>query len=166
MLAWRRRSLATHNILLAEATTVVGATVDALPAIHTALDHFWQTLDSVISQPPDQVWRLQFTTAIAEIGSNIVRHAHRSGQIPGSIRLRLRLYDGRVEARFIDNGLCFLQPQDRRDASLDLATDEKMAADLPEGGYGMVIACNALDRLQYRRTSSGINCWRLVKRWS
>jgi serine/threonine-protein kinase RsbW len=146
-------------------TIVAPATPDALTVMHTALEHFWRTVDRVVQPPPGPMWRLAFTTAVAEIGANIVRHAYPPGGVAGAVSLRLRLYPGRVEARFIDNGVRYTMRQ--QTAVLPaIDADDGAVSDLAEGGYGLVIAQTVVDHLNYRRTRGGINCWRLVKRWA
>jgi serine/threonine-protein kinase RsbW len=159
MLLWRRRSLATKEQVLAEESIKVPAMAQDLAAMHTALDRFWAALDQVLAQPPDPRWRLLFATAVAEIGANIVRHAYGASTEPGTMHLRLRAYDDRVEALFTDQGVAFVAPPNVASA---LPADDPLA--LPEGGYGLAIARTAVDQLDYARTPDGRNQWRLVKR--
>ncbi len=75
------------------------------------------------------------------------------------MRVRLRLFPDRVEALLIDQGAPFnltLLPS--------ISDNPADIMDVPEGGYGLLIARAALDSLRYRRTRSGFNCWKLVKK--
>ena len=143
--------------VLAEETVVVGATAEELAALHAALDRFWDAVDAVLAQPPPQDWRLRFVTAVAEVAANIVRHAYPIGANRGSLRLRLRLYADRVVASFADRGVGFVPGEVQGPPGAD-------PAELPEGGFGLALARASLDRLEYRRTPTGTNCWRLTKR--
>lgn len=155
----RRRSLATRSSHLAEETVIIAATASELAALHSAIDRFWARVDQVAPRPLDAVWRLELTTAIAEIGANIILHAYPKGMsTAGCIQLRLRLYADRIEARLTDQGVAY-QPA----AARSIPHDDLLA--LPEGGFGLMIVRAAVDRLTYRRTSPGTNCWRLTKRF-
>ena len=143
---------------LAEDSIIVTAVAEQLGEIHSAIQRFSATAGGLLPRAPDGTWWAQLATAIGEIGANIVRHAHPPGSNPGAMRLQLRLYTDRVEARFTDDGLPYVAPE----RPTDLPNSD--ALDLPEGGYGLMIARAALDRLQYRRTSGGVNVWRLLKR--
>ena len=146
--------------MLAEETVVVPATAEQLTAIHAALDRLWDAADTMVAQPPSQDWRLRFATAVAEVAGNIVRHAYPAGKtVRGSMRLRLRLYADRVVAGFADHGIPFVMPSE---VSGPLGSDP---LELPEGGYGLALSRASLDRLDFRRTPGGTNCWRLVKRF-
>jgi anti-sigma regulatory factor (Ser/Thr protein kinase) len=155
----RRRSLATRSSYLAEETVIVAAAASELDALHLAIDRFWTRVDQVAPHPLDTGWQLEFTTAIAEIGTNIILHAYPHGKVvTGCIELRLRLYDERIEARLIDQGVPY-----RLGAAPSIQLDDPLA--LPEGGFGLMIVRAAVDRLTYRRTLAGTNCWRLTKRF-
>jgi anti-sigma regulatory factor (Ser/Thr protein kinase) len=143
--------------VLAEETVVVGATAEELAALHAALDRFWDVVDAVLAQPPPQDWRIRFVTAVAEVAANIVRHAYPIGTPRGPLRLRVRLYADRVVASFADRGVAFVPGEVQGPPGSD-------PAELPEGGFGLALARASLDRLEYRRTPTGTNCWRLTKR--
>lgn len=139
------------------------ATSQGLDELHGALERFWRLCDAAPHGPPPGVWRHMFATAVGEIAGNIVQHAY-AGR-PGSvINLRLRLSHDHVVARFVDRGGTYMPPPKAALVSThacDLAED---ACALAEGGRGLPIAAAVLDVLQYRRTASGTNMWRLVKR--
>ena len=132
-----------------------------LVVLHEALGRFWSKADATLASPPDTTWRLQFATAVAEIGANIVRHAYAGGTKEGAFSLCLRLRPDRIDALFIDWGSPFTMP-------LEAFRPEKLAnvdpLELHETGRGLLASLAALDLLQYRRTAGGTNCWRLVKR--
>lgn len=157
---WRRRSLDTNAAILAEETVATTAVAENLGKLHEALERVWVMAGQALLQPLDPVWQGEFSTALAEIGANIVRHAYPATGVPGPVCLRLRLYTDRVEARFADYGIPYVL-SDRPEPLVD---DDILA--LPEGGYGLALARAALDQLHYRRTAAGTNCWRLVKRFS
>ena len=138
----------------------MAATAQDLAAMHTMLDRFWVAIDQAVAEPPDARWRQLLATALAEIGANIVRHAYPAGTAPGTMHLRLRAYDDRVEALFTDQGVAFVDPAQ---PARPLPADDPLA--LPEGGYGLALARAAVDQLDYARTPDGRNLWRLVKGW-
>jgi serine/threonine-protein kinase RsbW len=163
------RSRVQHEPLVAVALAVP-ASVTELAQVHAALDRFWVALaESEVRAQPPVVWRMQFTTAVAEIAGNIAAHAH-MGEPTGTLRLGLRAYPDRVEARFSDRGAPYalpLQaalppPQERVEQAL---LDAYELDDLAERGRGLAITRAAVDELHYRRTPTGRNHWRLMKRF-
>jgi len=99
--------------------------------------------------PEDWVWGFQ--TAVAELASNIVRHAHR--EVAGDLRWVLTAHEDRVEVRCFDRGTAYTPaPPSLPDPSA-----------LQEGGYGMFLIHRLLDDVEYTRTPDGENRWRLVK---
>ena len=146
--------------VLIEDTIVVPATAQQLDVIHAALDRFWAKVDTIVTRPPDREWRARFVTAIAEIATNIIRHAYPSEREPGPMRLHLYAYPDRVEAYFNDQGVAFIPPPPVEDGP------EPDPLELPESGRGLAVAQACLDELEYRRTGEGTNQWRLMKRLS
>jgi serine/threonine-protein kinase RsbW len=109
---------------------------------------------------------VRFETAVAEIGSNIVRHAYPPQGEGGPLRLRLQAFPDRVEAVFSDNGVPYRPPVSTSTPApgdSDGVPPED-AFSLKEGGYGLELARAAVDDLDYQRTAGGENVWRLVKR--
>ena len=137
---------------------VAPATVEALPLVHATLERFWHAAGTTAARSFDPDWRNRFVSAVGEVAANIVRHAYPADTERGSLRFRLRLYPDRVVASFADWGVAFADPSEPRGLL------EPDLLELPEGGYGLALARAALDRLDYRRTPGGMNCWRLVKR--
>lgn len=120
---------------------------------------FWEKVDHLGIDRPDATWRAQFMTAVGEIAANILRYAYPDQTSVGMFSLCVRLFADRVEARFADRGVPYLG-----DPEPTIVNEADILA-VPEGGFGLMIAQAVLDRLRYRRTSTGINCWRLVKRF-
>ena len=149
---------------LVQVEVTVAARADRLEALHAALDRFWSRVDETLPEPPDNDWRLHFATAMAEIGANIVRHAHPEGALPGIMQLRLRAFRNRIEARFADGGVPFRGMPEATPAPPTVSTDDD-ALVLAEGGYGLRLVLAAVDKLDYERTAAGRNHWRLTKRF-
>ncbi len=145
--------------MLAEETIAVAATAQNLAVLHAALDRFWAAVDRAVTAPPPQAWRLRFATAVLELATNVVQHAYSVDAAPGPMQVRLRAYADRSVARFADRGVPFTGPLGPR------AEFEADPLALPEGGYGLALILACVDRLAYRRTPQGTNCWRLVKRF-
>ena len=141
--------------MLVQEAIEVPAQAEQLPAIHAALQRFWEAADGVLDLAPDPSWSLRFATAVAEIAANIAQYAYPSSSTPGAMRLCLRTYPNRVEAVFADGGAPYT-------GSAEAAMPDPLS--LAEGGYGLALARVALDRLDYSRTEDGTNQWRLVKR--
>ena len=142
--------------MLAKESVTVTATAEALGAIHAALDRFWGEVGGVVGRAPDHDWRNRLATAVAEIATNIVRHAYPAR--PGSIRLRQHSHSDAIHACFADAGIEFVDPR----------PDDRVGSDPTgpaEGGFGLALARACLDRLEYRRTPDGTNCWHLEKRF-
>lgn len=156
---WRRLSLTTRGPVLTEETIVVPATPEELAAIHAALDRFWGAVEVALAQPPNQDWRHRFAIAVVEVATNIARHAYPAGTAQGPMQLRLRSYADRAVACFADRGVAFVGPAEAG------GSFEVDPSELPEGGFGLALIRACLDRLAYRRTPQGTNCWRLVKRY-
>jgi serine/threonine-protein kinase RsbW len=146
--------------VLIEETIAVPATAQQLDAVHAELDRFWAKVDTTVPRPSDREWRARFTTAIAEIAANIIRHAYPGASEPGPMRLHLYAYPDRVEAVFTDQGVAFIPTPPAEHGP------ESDPLELPESGRGLAVAQACLDELAYRRTGEETNEWRLVKRLS
>jgi anti-sigma regulatory factor (Ser/Thr protein kinase) len=141
--------------VLDEESLVLTAHPDALESIHAALDRFRiRAIDSAPPATSTNTW-LKFSTAVVEIATNIIRYAYPNGR--GEMGMRLRFFPNRLEARLCDRGVVF---KGFSAYEHDLHTD-----DMSEGGRGLAIALKGLDRLFYRRTLQGTNCWGLIKRF-
>ena len=143
--------------------TTIEAVPEALQGIYLAAEEFWQSVDRLaqsIPHPPDKRWRMQFDTAVWEIGTNIVRHGHPpDAGISGVVELQFSLYHNRVEAHFTDHGLPWEEPTG--DVAEGNGVDPAIA--LPESGLGLYIVRSILDTFNYTRTDDGVNRWELVK---
>jgi serine/threonine-protein kinase RsbW len=145
--------------LLIEAYVATQTIDEGLDALHDMIDRFWDDAARIDRLPSDR-WRHLFTMALAEVAANGLRHAYPPDAAERPLRVRLRLFPDRIEALLIDQGVPY-QPIASAPHALD---DETDIALLPEGGYGLFIARSALESLRYRRTRSGYNCWKLVKK--
>jgi serine/threonine-protein kinase RsbW len=153
---------------LVEETVCVPARAAHLGAFHEGLGRFWVAVEHRLPRAPDGTWRILFETAVAEVGANVVRHAHPAGAPPGRMCLRLRAFADRIEARISDRGVPFEPggppPAARPGGGRPAAAAADALASLPEGGYGLAVARAAVDRLDYARSRDGENAWHLVKR--
>ena len=131
---------------------VVGRAIPAwLDVVHASLDRFRTAIDASGSPlPGPSVWT-EFAIGLVEIATNVIQYAYPSSGPAGEFEVRLRLYADRLEALLTDHGQPFVES--RLDAPGDLA----------EGGYGLPLTRRALDRVEYRRDSSGRNHWHLAK---
>lgn len=131
---------------------------DDLELLHEALQRFWVEFDAVASAELPRQWRLLFEIAVLEIANNIVQYAQLDRATSGTIEMRLSGYADRVVASFSDLGRPYISdnPKSRSIEHLDIA-------DLPERGYGLQAARDAVDSLHYSRSATGQNNWRLVK---
>jgi anti-sigma regulatory factor (Ser/Thr protein kinase) len=157
---WRRHFLATDT-----GDTIEGALVTdriQIPAHPEQISHVYALLarfsEATKSQENVEAVYSAFMTAVVEIATNIMRHAYPPGASPGEISLALALYAERLEARFYDQGVEF-------ELHADIAPNLDDPLGLPEGGYGLFIARQALDTLEYQRTPAGENRWTLVKKF-
>jgi serine/threonine-protein kinase RsbW len=156
----RRPELTTSGagaLVLWEEQVPLQASAVALDHLHRALARLWPAVEGAASTPLPEDWRLSFAIAVAEIANNAVRHAYPPGRTSGPIELRLRVFRDRIEARFADCGVMV--------APMAHALLPPDPAALAESGYGLALARAAVDRLSYRRTQRGANCWRLTKRF-
>lgn len=122
---------------------------DTLDKIHRCLDELW----SAHPELPEAL-RTRASMAVAEIGANIIEYS-RPGQ-PVRMQMQLQLLAHELEIVFTDEG-------DPAHINLDAVT---MPDAMAERGRGLAIAEACLDRLTYRRDSTG-NHWTLaVKRYA
>ena len=128
-----------------------------LDSVHVQLDRFWKSAGSKSGSLLTNRWQLEFTTAMSEICGNVVKHAFAEYPQPGTIEIRLKLYENRVEAEIIDDGADFHEEPHSEDPVLD------SEADIPEGGRGLQVARAMLDSVVYRRSQESKNHWLLVK---
>ena len=129
-----------------------------LESIHLMLEQFWNDMEPSRASSIPNRWKLELSTAVAEISSNIFRHAFAGLPEPGLMELHLKLYQDRVEAEITDTGVPYTEEVGAAAPKVD------DAADLPEGGRGLRVARAVLDELRYWRSKESTNHWLLVKR--
>jgi serine/threonine-protein kinase RsbW len=144
---------------VAEVSTTVPATAAQLAEVHIAVQKFWMEFERVRGAPAAAGRRAQVETAVAELASNIVRHAYGATALTGEMTLTLSGYRDRIEGTFRDDGVAYTG------APLAELTmpDALELPELPEGGWGLRLTRAAVDELTYTRTA-GTNCWRFVRR--
>ena len=128
-----------------------------LEAVHFELDQFWAQVNSSLVSSVTDRWKLEFTTAFAEICANVIQHAFAERLRSGTMALLLRLYTNRVEAEITDDGAVFHEEFGTAELVPDPDTD------LPESGRGLQVARALLDTLRYQRSQESKNHWLLVK---
>lgn len=143
---------------LLDSTVTARAIANELPLLHEALARFWLDLAPVGQQDLARPWQLLFEIAVMEIANNIVQHGNLDPNAPGPVVLRLRAYADRITATFLDWGA----PYAGRVTAAPLVEGVRVA-DLPERGFGLAMARDAVDRLTYARAPDGGNTWLLVK---
>ncbi len=138
----------------------VAATPEALTRLHAYLQEFWERLPQDDATVMDEKWQMLFTTAAAEILSNIITHAYEKPDCLGPISFNLLLYTDRVAGEFTDQGICWTG---------QLSHCLPSAGDIPqlaESGRGLHIVQAITDELKYWRSNDGENHWLVVKRFS
>ncbi len=137
---------------------------DPLGPVHAALALLWAAADRVLPSPPDPSWRGELATAVGEISSNIVRHAHPDDAEP-DFEVHWRIDRSGVSVRFLDRGRPFAAHlPSALPASVPEDADAAILHEMPEGGWGLALARAALDDLRYDREGDE-NRWLLVKRF-
>jgi anti-sigma regulatory factor (Ser/Thr protein kinase) len=131
----------------------------SLALIHNSLDRFESAATAAKDGPVAAVYDA-FRTAVIEIATNILRHAYPPGYPGPSLHFQLFLFPQRLEAIFYDHGIAFTPPFAVSSPALD---EIENILDVPEGNFGLFLALQALDGLNYSRSPAGINEWRLVK---
>jgi anti-sigma regulatory factor (Ser/Thr protein kinase) len=94
--------------------------------------------------------------AVVETVTNVVRHAYRDSE-PGPVRLELSTEGADFVARLHDRGPRF----DPRESTAELPRPHEMA----EGGYGVPILHEVMDRVDHDWSEDGGNVLTLRKRW-
>ncbi len=135
------------------------ATAAHLADIHAAVRSFWAEFERAHGSPLESTRRAQLETAVGELASNTVRHAHGATSAGGEMTLTLAGYRDRVEGTLRDAGVPYTGPPPAERTM----PDPLELAELPEGGWGLHLTLAALDELTYTRASD-TNCWRFVRR--
>lgn len=126
-----------------EETLVAPASVESLDRVHQALERFWRRAGA--SRRVPSAVQIALSTAVAEIVTNILRHARAD-----SFGLTLRASGDTLEACLTDRGVPFREPV------------AGPVPELAEGGRGLLLARRSVSRLEYSRSADGENRWRLV----
>lgn len=147
-------------------TVDVAAEDSALEALHQLLARVWADWSAERGNTvPEPAWQAAFTTALAELVGNVVRHAYENGT--GPIRIRVRRGRDRLVARITDRGIEYpgeSHPGSMQEvASLESLDELDALLAIPESGYGLDLARAMTDLVLYRRHESGLNAWRVVK---
>lgn len=104
-------------------------------------------------QEEQQLYNLQL--AVTEAATNIVKYAYKDlkpGEV-GQIRMELTADNFKVEIKLFDTGVPF-------DPS---SVPEPVMEGLQESGRGVYLIKTMLDKVQYLRSDSGVNCLHMVK---
>jgi serine/threonine-protein kinase RsbW len=119
------------------------------PAEPACLDRIHELLNGLWEEHPDvlELDRMMFTTAVLEVGNNVVRHGG-----PAMMSLRLTCSSRRMEAYLCDDGAAL---------GIDPAS-ATMPGDRQESGRGLAMARMALDDFAYEH-ADGLNRWHLVR---
>jgi len=138
----------------------IPAGLEGLDAVHEMIDDYWRAVESAGCCHADGTWRALFTSAIAEIAGNVVRHAYPDPGKDETFRITLQCFPDRMEAILLDRGLPFdfetpARGPDMRDTLDDFGLDH---------GWGLPIVTAATDSLDYERLPDGSNRWQLGKR--
>ena len=106
---------------------------------------------------PERRDHQQLQLAVREVSSNVIRHAYK-GSGAGPLRLQLRIVSRGVHIRIQDLG-CPVPVAILRNCEEGPRRDP---ADLAEGGYGLLLIREAVDRVAYRE-KNGVNSVYLYK---
>ena len=147
-----------ERLLLEQDAVCRPAIPSELESIHLKLDQFLNDIEPSLASSVPNRWKLELSTAVAEICSNIIRHAFAGLPEPGLMELHLKLYQDRVEVEITDTGV----PYTEEVGAVGLTVDD--AADLPESGRGLRVVRAVSDELRYWRSKESTNHWLLVKR--
>ncbi len=108
-----------------------------------------------LPQIPSLIW-LQCQTALAEGLTNAVRHAHKEYSSDHHIEVEVTIFANSIEIRVWDQGVDF--DLDQKIASLGDSVDVNA-----EGGRGLLMMRQLVDRISYTRINDNRNCLLLVK---
>jgi anti-sigma regulatory factor (Ser/Thr protein kinase) len=163
MQPWRRPFLVTNfdpaDAAIVSETLEIASNPRNLTQIHESLERFETAAIDARGAAVVTVFDA-FKTAVVEIATNILRHAYPPDHPQAPLIFQLYLFSQRLEAVFHDQGIAFTSPTEVILPNLDNILD------LPEGNFGLFLALQALDHLEYTRTLAGVNQWRLIKQLS
>jgi two-component sensor histidine kinase len=130
---------------------------EGLEHFHAFLEDFWVRARAHVGTNPE--WGFAFGLMLGELLANSADHAYaQTGADDRWLGVRLETDAGCVRAEVRDSGLRFDAADER------LETAEFSSLDLAEeSGRGLRILASLADDLEYRRTPSGQNVWRIRK---
>lgn len=144
-----------HPEVSAECTILLDQ--EGLEQFHRFLEDFWMRARVQVGTNPE--WGFSFGLMLGELIANSAQHAYaRTAEEDRWLGVRLETDRGCIRAEVRDSGLGFADADER------LRTADAEAPDLSgESGRGLRILANLADTLEYERTLSGQNVWRIRK---
>lgn len=109
---------------------------------------------------------LHCKTALAELFTNAVRHAHRDLPLETPISLEASLTEDTIEIKIFDHGLGFDISEKLAKADADTSTDIDEIDFLALGGRGLDLINQMVDDFTYEKTEDGRNCAQIKKNYS
>jgi len=130
---------------------------DGLELFHRFLEDFWMRARAQVGANPE--WGFAFGLMLGELVANSAQHAYaQTAEQDRWLGVRLETDSGCVRAEVRDSGLGFADADER------LRSADEGSEDLSgESGRGLQILANLADSLEYDRTPSGQNVWRIRK---
>lgn len=130
---------------------------EGLEHFHRFLEDFWTRARAQVGTNPE--WGFAFGLMLGELIANSAQHAYAQTAAEDRwLGLRLETDSGCVRAELRDSGLGFVGAPER------LMEADGDGEDLfGESGRGLRILANLADTLEYERTLSGQNVWRILK---
>ena len=108
-------------------------------------------LDSNINALTDEI-ETKINLAVQEAVTNIMRHAQLKSK-DELIRIEASVLMNKLEINILDNGIAF-DPETVEDPKFDGSRD---------GGFGVYLINEVMDKITYSRDDEGINCMQLIK---
>ncbi len=108
-------------------------------------------LDSNINALTDEI-ETKINLAVQEAVTNIMRHAQLKSK-DELIRIEASILMNKLEINILDNGIAF-DPETVEDPKFDGSRD---------GGFGVYLINEVMDKITYSRDDEGINCMQLIK---
>jgi anti-sigma regulatory factor (Ser/Thr protein kinase) len=130
---------------------------EGLEHFHRFLEDFWTRARARVGANPE--WGFAFGLMLGELIANSAQHAYaQTAKEDRWLGVRLETDSGCVRAEVRDSGLGF------RDAEERLRNVDEGSEDLSgESGRGLQILATLADTLEYDRTLTGQNVWRILK---
>lgn len=130
---------------------------EGLEHFHRFLEDFWRRARAQVGTNPE--WGFTFGLMLGELVANSAQHAYAQTAAQDRwLGVRLETDDGCVRAEVRDSGLGFEDAHERLQKA-DAGTQDFSG----ESGRGLRILANLADTLEYDRTKSGQNVWRIRK---